>query len=184
MRPRPHSLTPLPVGGLCRHAEPGGIPSCAVFSRCARYRYLLARIWDETAPLVAFCGLNPSTADETRNDPTVARCQAYARRWGCGGLLMLNLFAFRSARPSDLRAAEKPIGPANNRFLAWCGTVASFTVACWGVHGTYRGRAEEVFPLLKNPHQLGLTFGGQPRHPLYLLSALRPTPMDRRWPLS
>jgi hypothetical protein len=68
----------------------------AIFSDCRKYRFALRRNWDESKPYVMFIGLNPSTADEIENDPTINRCISYARSWGYGGLFMANLFAFRA----------------------------------------------------------------------------------------
>ena len=93
------------------------LESSAVFSECRRYRYVLRRIWDREKSPAMFVGLNPSTADEVRNDPTVTRCIGYAQRWGAGGLIMTNIFAFRSTDPNGLLAIEDPVGPLNNRWL-------------------------------------------------------------------
>lgn len=58
--------------------------SVAVFSDCERYRYLLTRVWDTTGQRALFIMLNPSTADEIKNDPTVERCERRARALGFG----------------------------------------------------------------------------------------------------
>lgn len=47
----------------------------ATFSPDRRYRYLLWRMWSPAMPVANFVLLNPSTADETVNDPTVERCE-------------------------------------------------------------------------------------------------------------
>ena len=51
----------------------GDAPSTAVYSPCERYRYLLTRAWDAKGPKALFIMLNPSTATEVQNDPTVER---------------------------------------------------------------------------------------------------------------
>ena len=71
----------------------------AVLSEDRKYRYLLSRNWDDTKPTVLFIGLNPSTADEKEDDPTINKCISYAKSWGYGKVLMANLFAFRSTNP-------------------------------------------------------------------------------------
>src|SRR3954454_21911255 len=88
----------------------------AVFSKCNRYRYRLDRIWDEARPPLAFGMLNPSTADHERNDATIERCERRARALGFGSLIVWNLFAFRSTKPSTLKAQDDPIGPKNDLF--------------------------------------------------------------------
>src|SRR5688500_16243773 len=96
------------------------------------YRYLLWRIWDASRPIVNVVGVNPSTADADRNDPTITRCIEFARRWECGGLLMTNLFAYRSSKTRALRDAVDPIGPKNDRFIRDASARAAFVVAAWG----------------------------------------------------
>jgi hypothetical protein len=93
------------------------LESSAVFSTCRRYRYVLRRIWDRSTPPAMFVGLNPSTADEVKDDPTVRRCIGYAKRWGFGGLIMTNIFAFRSTDPNALVELDDPVGPRNDAWL-------------------------------------------------------------------
>lgn len=155
------------------------------FSDCRRYRYTWKLIWDRELPPVAFIGLNPSTADELRPDPTVRRCIGYAKAWGYGGLIMLNLFAFRATDPRDMKAQDDPVGPANDEMLI---NVVMFdvqdnggiVVAAWGAHGTWKNRAAGVRAMFEEDgilHYLKLTKDGHPGHPLYLKGDLKPT----RW---
>jgi hypothetical protein len=150
----------------------------AVFSPCETYRYRLWRTWRPRGRVVAFVGLNPSTADATRDDPTVRRCIGFARAWGYGGLWMLNLFAIRATDPRVMRNAVDPIGPENDAHLLATAAAAAKVVAAWGVHGTHRGRNEEVVTLLRRAgiriSCLDLTKAGHPRHPLYANGSLRP----------
>lgn len=144
----------------------------ALFSPCRTYRYVLQREWGYTGVNAVFIGLNPSTADETKDDPTIRRCIGYAKAWHCDGLIMLNLFAFRATDPNVMRAAADPVGPDNDKWLKrLCGFTA---VAAWGTHGTYRNRENEVRALLPNLHCLKLTKDGHPAHPLYLPKTLKP----------
>ncbi len=140
----------------------------AVLSACHRYRYQLTRSWDGRLPTVAFVGLNPSTADATLDDPTVRRCVGFARDWGFGTLMLVNLFALRSPEPSKLYAAREPIGPENDHWLRLAGANAETIVAAWGVHGELHGRGREVQRLFPHLKCLGKTREGHPRHPLYL----------------
>ena len=61
----------------------GDAESLAVYSDCARYRYRLERVW-APGQRVLFVMLNPSTATELQNDPTVERCERRARALGFG----------------------------------------------------------------------------------------------------
>ncbi len=148
------------------------------YSRCQTWRYLLERDLGDGAGTLNFVMLNPSTADALRNDPTVARCVAFARRWGYRRLLVTNLFALRSPKPRVLKTADDPVGPDNDAYIRRAARASDRVVIAWGHHGTLRNREAEVLALLKGQplEHLGLTRGGQPRHPLYLPSAADPQP--------
>lgn len=91
---------PMRVPSQNRHfLTGGGIVQSADFSACGTYRYALRKIWLPAAPQVLFIGLNPSTADEKSDDPTIRRCLGFARSWGYGGLIVANLFAYRTTAP-------------------------------------------------------------------------------------
>ena len=149
----------------------------ADFSPDRTYRYTLRRSLQ--APLgslpknVVFIGLNPSTADERIDDPTIRRCMGFARRFGFNTLTMLNLFAYRATNPSELRGLEDPIGPDNDLYLTLECRMADLIIVAWGVHGSLWNRAAEVEYLIgqhahKIRHLGALTLAGEPRHPLYL----------------
>lgn len=161
-----------------------------ILSPCRTYRYTLWREWIGGDGYAMFVGLNPSTADETQDDPTIRRCIGFAKSWGYAGLCMTNLFAFRATKPEDMKAAADPVGPENDTHLRTLAAEAGVIVAAWGANGTYRGRDAEVQKLLPSLHCLALTKGGHPGHPLYLLKTLSPVPMgsnagvERRAPLA
>jgi hypothetical protein len=148
----------------------------AMFSHDRVYRYLLTRTWGYGSGMVQVIGLNCSTATATEDDPTVRRCIGFGKRWGFAGLLMTNLFGWRSPHPEAMKAAEDPVGPATDSYLRWAAAYADLIVAAWGVHGSYRGRDQEVLRLLSEQqiHHLGLTREGHPRHPLYLAGSTQP----------
>jgi hypothetical protein len=153
---------------LVQDAHPSMVRSSAKLSSCRKYRYTLMRTWDESKPSVMFVGLNPSTADAKIDDPTVRRCIGFARRWGFGKLVLTNLFAFRSTDPALLEDIADPVGPENDHWIAQSSRVADLTVVAWGVHGSLLERDQEVLAQLHEPHCLGTTKSGAPRHPLYL----------------
>jgi hypothetical protein len=132
------------------------------------YRYTLWRIWQADGPQLAFVGLNPSTADETVDDPTIRRCIDFAKQWGYGSLCMLNLFAFRATDPKVMKLTIDPVGPENDKYLLQTAEKCRMTVAAWGIHGVYRQRAKKVIKLLPPLWCLGVTDDGHPRHPLYM----------------
>ncbi|HEU0197081.1 MAG TPA: DUF1643 domain-containing protein [Nevskiaceae bacterium] len=151
--------------------------SAALFSPDRVYRYTLWRDIDlATRDYVQFICLNPSTADETHDDPTVRRCIDYAKRWGYGALCMTNLFAFRATDPGVMLASKEPVGADNDLWLDRVASGANLVVAAWGVHGAHDGRAAAVAARIQGLHALRVTRGGQPGHPLYLPATLRPAP--------
>lgn len=148
----------------------------ASFSSCRTYRYALWRIWDKNKPIAMFIGLNPSTADETCDDPTVTRCLNYARDWGYGGLYMANLFAYRSTDPQALFTAPNLVGDETDAYLKKLSCKAGIVIAAWGNHGSHLGRSKEVLAMLEKMHYLKLNKTGEPAHPLYLSRTLKPKP--------
>jgi hypothetical protein len=154
------------------------VQTAAALSACRKYRFALWRIWDESRPYGMIIGLNPSTADEKEDDPTIKRCVQFARSWGYGGLCMANLFAFRATKPADMFAARAPIGPGNDEWLMKLAASAGAVVAAWGNGGTHLGRANAVARLIPNLYCLQMNRSGQPAHPLYLPADLRPTLLD------
>lgn len=151
----------------------------AVYSDCERYRFLLTRTWG-SGPRALFIMLNPSTATEIQNDPTVERCERRARALGYGAFRVTNIFAYRATDPKAMRAVDDPVGPGNDQAilgsLAWADTV----ICAWGNHGLHRGRGGEVEAKLRAAgarlHHLGLTNQRQPVHPLYISYDRQPQP--------
>lgn len=157
--------------------------SGAVVSPCGRYRYRLWRNWGRAERRVLFLMLNPSTADEHQDDPTIRKCVGFARRWGYGALDVVNLFAWRSTAPRGLLAAEDATGVDNDRAIAGAYRDASGVVLAWGSHGSpaslaqiVTARTVAVSALLRrlkweSPRVvecLGRASNGNPRHPLML----------------
>ena len=148
----------------------------AGFSRCGRYRYWLRRSWDSSLPQCAFVGLNPSTANATTDDPTLRRCIDFAKQWGCGSLLMVNLFSLRATDPRELFGADDPIGPRTNLWLRRAKRESQLIIAAWGNGGALQGRGDTVATLLGDVRCLGVTATGMPRHPLYCPKTTSPVP--------
>jgi hypothetical protein len=151
----------------------------AAFSTCRRYRFTLTRIWSRGGRgNVNFIMLNPSTADEAANDPTVERCERRARAWGFDSLRVTNLFAFRATAPEQMLNETDPVGAENDFAIVGAAWDARLVVCAWGTHGTHRARAAEMVKLLRGVdvqlHALKLTANGQPAHPLYLPYSLQP----------
>lgn len=147
-------------------------PKGAQFSPCGKYRYKLWRIWEPSKPTCLFILLNPSTADEEENDPTVERCERRAKLMGFGGLIVCNLFAFRATNPEVMKAQEDPIGPKNDSVIAAEADLAGMVVCGWGEDGKHLNRSKTVLGTLLHlkisVHYLRMNKSGEPGHPLYI----------------
>jgi hypothetical protein len=151
----------------------------AVYSDCERYRYLLTRVWGPGRKAL-FVMLNPSTATEVQNDPTVERCERRARALGYGAFRVTNIFAYRATDPRVMRAVPDPVGPDNDAAILGSVGWADTIVCAWGNHGLHLDRGQRVEALLRKAgaplFHLGLTGQGQPRHPLYVGYDQQPQP--------
>jgi hypothetical protein len=150
----------------------------AQFSPCKAYRYTLWRQWLMGEGYLMVIGLNPSTADLTKDDPTLRRCIGFAMAWGYAGLCMTNLFAYRATDPEVMKAQTDPVGPENDRWLLEVAKSAGCVLAAWGTHGTHLKRDEAVLTAVNavQPiHCLTLNNGGgTPKHPLYVIKTMKP----------
>lgn len=99
----------------------------AVFSTCGAYRYQLASRWDPTKDPLVWVMLNPSKAGQTRpdgkveTDMTYAKCCGFAERWGFGGVVLVNLYAYIETQSHILDALAAAqidlVGPDNDAHL-------------------------------------------------------------------
>ena len=162
--------------------------SDAIISKDGKYRYALWRHWEEKKLILIVVMLNPSTADAIVNDPTIIRVINFAKKFGFGGVLVLNLFALRSMYPKDLLTCKDPVGPKNNKYFdkylakfwqiyQYFGPVDNepieVPVLCaWGAGGYLNGQDKVVLGWLRKhnvtPYCLGTTKQGHPKHPLYI----------------
>jgi hypothetical protein len=166
----------------------------AKISRDGKYRYHLRRILPDGGGIATFLMLNPSTANHEVDDPTIRRCLGYCRRWGCGTLDVVNLFALRATHPTALRKARDPVGPRNRRWVTWAVDGARRpldrdepgpVVCAWGTHGSYLDQDLAVLDWIEGlcaPMALGFTRDGHPRHPLYVPCTAELVPFVRRPP--
>jgi len=153
------------------------IETYAEFSNDRKYRYDLWRIWDREKPFLMVIGLNPSTANEAEDDPTIRRCKRFAFDWGFGGLCMMNLFAVRATKPKDMLRNVSPIGGSNDDRLLKNAKNSGMILAAWGANGSHLARGFDVRKLIEREKQmmcLGRTIAGQPRHPLYIKADTKP----------
>jgi hypothetical protein len=163
---------------ITRHHQKGDAASIAEYSDCETYRYTLTRVWDGGGPRAAFVMLNPSTATEVQNDPTVERCERRARALGFGAFRVLNIFAYRATDPRVMRAAADPVGPGNDAAILAALPWADRVICAWGTHGAHLDRGAQVAAMLRAAGaplwHLGLSKAGHPKHPLYIGYEVQP----------
>lgn len=146
----------------------------ATISTCGLFRYELVRTWGFGEGLLALIMLNPSFADDKKDDPTVSAAVVMAKRWGFGGLIIGNLFAWRSSSPKNLRdafEAQVAVGIDNDVHLRSIINASSQVMVGWGGEGDrYMERVKQVDHLIRHlnkmPRCIGTTNTGQPKHPL------------------
>ena len=171
----------------------------AGISPCGKYRHWLTREWGgrgEAARWAVFTGLNPSTADDKVDDPTLKKMFGYAQRFSCNALLLINIADYRATNPQDMAAqgfAAKSLDMTGAVRAALAVVATSFrmrpmgpVIACWGhPPKAVQPLAGEMFDILKGAALLprlqsfGVTAHGWPSHPLYLSkgAALLPYPL-------
>ena len=163
---------------ITRSHTKGDANSIAIYSDCERYRYALTRVWKFEASRLVFVMLNPSTATEVQNDPTVERCERRARNLGFGSLQVTNIFAWRDTDPKKMRTAKDPIGPDNDKTIMEACSWGDQIIAAWGTHGAHLGRGVQVKQILRSSDKpvfhLGISKGGHPKHPLYIAYSQKP----------
>jgi len=150
----------------------------AIISHCKKYRYVLWRNWDKSKQSVMFIGLNPSKADIIQDDPTIYRCINFAKSWGYGGIIITNLFAYRTKDPRELKITNNPIGKDNDMWINKISKEDVFKVAAWGNHGTYLNRSENILKSISNLNCIKKNKSGEPSHPLYLKTDLKTIPLN------
>ena len=161
------------------------ISKSAIVSGCETYRYELRRVWDGALPMLAVCMLNPSTADANIDDPTVLTLTHFGKLWDYGGLLIVNLYAYRSPSPKQMFAAEAvAIGPKNEKYTAaavfYARDNGGKLLAAWGNDGNDRSMFFAQWARCQGVELvcLGTTQSGAPKHPM--ARGLHRIPRDQR----
>lgn len=156
----------------------------ALMSACSRYRYTLCRSWDNTLETITFVGLNPSTADSNKDDPTIRRLIQYAKDWGYGGFIIVNLFGLRATNPLAVLKTNDPDGPENKNWVHYATKNGSMVVCMWGTKGTWFDKDREFTLEFLNKFKgkklycFGQNKDGTPKHPLYLSKDIKPKEMN------
>lgn len=156
-----------------------GVTATANVSSDGRYRYLLTREWSRSgAGRLLWIMLNPSTAGTEDDDPTIRKCQKFARTWGFDGISVVNLYALRATDPKALLLDDDPEGPGNDLVIQAAVETVPSVVCAWGADKMVQYRQAAVLSIIeaagRTPHVLGLTKHGRPRHPLYVRDETSP----------
>jgi len=140
----------------------------AIFSDDRKFRYALWRMWHPTLKPLMCIGLNPSTANEITNDPTITRTIVRASRAGFGGLIMANLYAYVSTDPKVLLGDGDFVGEFNDCYIRQMISLSMQVLCGWGSFKPVSNRAPIVLKMILEPYCLGVNSDGQPKHPLYV----------------
>lgn len=141
-------------------------PSGAVFDPTNTYRWLLWRRWNISKGMVMFIGLNPSRAGEFRHDPTIRRVAGFAKRWGFGGMFMMNLFSYISTDPDNLQTWEEQ-NFFTDQWLDHIALESDAIVFCWGRFKEARERSLEVMAKFPGAYCIEHNKDNTPVHPLF-----------------
>jgi hypothetical protein len=144
----------------------------AIISDCGKYRHKLSRHVRDDLPYnhLLFIMLNPSTADATKDDPTIRKCRGFSERLGFSFFEVVNLFDYRATDPKELREVGEPSSQINDSVILEAARNAEMVICAWGTHGALNSRGSIVSRML-TPMPLkclGITKDGHPRHPLYV----------------
>ena len=160
------------------------ITRSAIFDGTGHYRYSLKRRWQKHGKKVAFIMLNPSQANADHDDPTLRACSQFAQGWNYAALEVVNLFAYRTPHPQQLKTANFPVGEENDTYIRKAVKTSAQVILAWGNWGCLHNRHQATLNLIKSDQHklfyLALNQSGQPRHPLYLKRSTRPLPWVNR----
>ncbi len=159
----------------------------ATISNCGKYRYQLSRTWNNGLPPAAFIMLNPSTADDKEDDNTIRKCIAYCKSWGYGSLHVVNLFPYRTKSPAEMMKIDElsdEVMARNDIEITHAINNCDIVICAWSNHGSHKNESIRIKELLiahdAQTYYLQINKTGEPAHPLYLKSSLKPT----RWILN
>lgn len=158
----------------------------AIFDPTRKFRYVLGRRFTTSkAPLRLCVWMNPSDADEKKDDASIRVGMSFARRWGDGGILVVNVMDLVCTDSRKLpKNQSEAIGPDHWRYVidavggAW-GHVHREVMCGWGDAGAGE-QASLMHHRLQQygltPCALALTKSGNPGHPLRKSLDLRLVP--------
>jgi hypothetical protein len=130
-----------------------------------KHRYSLKRIWDNDKPIVLFIMLNPSLADNYKDDPTIRRLIKFAKLFGYGGFYVGNLFSYITSYPKDLVDKDLSFCNKNLKEIRKMISLSKEVVYGWG--NSFE-EPDWLKKIISNPKCFGKNKNKTPKHPLYL----------------
>lgn len=151
----------------------------AVFSDCGLYRYLLEHDYGRSGPVISLGMVNPSEANEEKNDPTMTKVDGFAYRLNASKVIVWNLCALVNKDVKALARAADPVGPENDGYIAASIRSAGIRIVAWGpasklpkaLRTRWRSAADVLEAVGASPLCWGIAKDGQPRHPLMVAYA-------------
>jgi hypothetical protein len=148
----------------------------AVISDCGRYRYRLDRDCGAGKLVIAYFGVNPSTADASIDDATVRKWRGFSTRLGASRFIVGNVFAYRATDVHELARCADAIGPLNRHYLYEIAAEADVLIPCWGSRDKLPKQLRHAFDMTmsdliaagKPVKVFGRSKSGDPLHPLML----------------
>jgi hypothetical protein len=124
--------------------------------------------------------MNPSTADEVKNDPTIERQCRRAKSLGFGGVVILNCGAIRETDSKKAWNIDDPVGPDNVRIIEAeiRNNPEAIFVAGWGTPAKSFGADVHILDIFRRSGTplwcFGINKDGSPKHPLYVGYDVKP----------
>ena len=140
-------------------------------------RFMLGEVGEN--PIICF-GINPSTANDEKDDPTISKIRKIASENNCDSWIMLNLYPQRATNPNDMHIkAADDLTVKNYEVIRSVFNIYSnaLTLASWGNAIEKRKYLKDclkeilaIDPDRKWVCRGKLTVKGNPRHQLYVLN--------------
>ena len=108
--------------------------------------------------------LNPSVADEKKDDPTIRRLISFTKKFNYGGFLVGNIFTTITPNPKEI---DKSKGMSDKNFEKLLNLINKVDkiVYAWG---NSVEEPQHLKELILSPKCFGKNLNGTPKHPLYL----------------
>lgn len=140
--------------------------SSAEFSDDKTERFVLTRIWGKELPFAMCVGLNPSTANESKNDNTISLLINVLSALGFGGLRMVNVFSKVTSKPDELKVISYGSAVLNKMWITATAYGCQEIIFCWGnFKEVTQDHILDMIELFPDAKCFGRNKNGSPWHP-------------------